>query len=200
MESRRSRPKDIMLPRTGTERMSALLRGGHATKELIGRLKKIDTTYMFPDGVQRDVSLDDVERYLTSETAFYTRYYPPNARYKKSIETSRRQASKMKQLFDARKHTPLIKMMMDLAIKHWEIADRRDEKAKKWSPEEVASLAKAREMNAAGEVEADRLEKETGQPQEHGFEPRLLEIGGDHARKESVLLLCYAATLAKGIK
>lgn len=200
MEAGEFNPKEIMLPQTGTEKIFSLLRSKSVTKELLERLREMNTNLILQGETQINISLDDVKKYIDREVAFVAKYYPPDARYSKDIENDRQRTTKMKKLFETANFLPLVKIMMDLATKHWNIADRLDETAKEWSPEDLASLAEGREENLKREAEANRIERETGIRQEHGMPPELLEIGGNRDRRESGLFLCYAVVLARAIK
>lgn len=199
MENVGTNPKDIIQPQGYIESVASFLNKVGVTKDLIKRLLDSDTTVDFGDGNKIEITLDDVRAYIAREVEFNNTYYPPGFRYNLTVETGRKRASMMEKMLKAGNYEALIKLMLDTAVRKWNMADRLDAMANKMSPEEKAQAEETYRKNLDAEAEITRNEKETGVKQEHGIAPKFLEVGGDSDRRDSKTFLSYAVVLAKTV-
>lgn len=192
-------PKEIIQPQSNAEKIATFFQKGTATKDLILRLAAINPTVALSNGHEVELGLEDVAKYISHEVNYAKIYYPSGYRYSAHKEAIRQQTYKMEKLFNNHNYPPLIKILLGLATRSWNIADRMDALANKMTPKERAEAQKRYEDNLREEMEISKREKETGKKEEHGFPPELLAVGGDSDRRESRAYLAYAAILAKKV-
>ncbi len=175
-------PNEVQLPQT---RWETFFSRGKIKPEVLGKLKNIEPLILSPEGHMDLVTLEDALGYLKHTVEVYEDLHPPGFQYP-GTEREAKQLQKVKEWLQKSEYAPLINYLLNQSVRRWGIADSADEMAATWTDEMREALKHAREVN-----ERDAT------PEDPGFPQGMLEIGGEMYRKESQLLLFYAAALAK---
>lgn len=184
---------------SGTKMERFKLRFGAVPDELVQRVKTIDFDFASV-GETVETALTALGAYIAREVAFYTKHYPPDARYNARITASLKRTYEMDELFREKKYKQLMKICLDLAVKKWEKADQLDVLHSQKTPDEIERLQQAAAVNNAhNAAEAQKAKADPEYTPEYGFAPELLRSGGEAQRQESMTFLKYAIALSRSI-